>query len=53
MGKVRALQTEQADPDQAAAELLALGQDCAARLTGPWRAADHGALLYDDQGLPG
>ena len=35
-----------------AAQLLALGQDCAARLTEPWRTADHGALLYDDKGLP-
>ena len=35
-----------------AAELLALGQDCAARLADPWRALDHGALLYDDKGLP-
>jgi hypothetical protein len=34
------------------AELLALGQDCAARLNEPWRTADHGALLYDDKGLP-
>jgi len=33
-------------------QLLALGQDCAARLTEPWRTADHGALLYDDKGLP-
>ena len=35
-----------------AAELLALGQDCAARLADPWRTADHGLLLYDEQGLP-
>jgi hypothetical protein len=49
---LRALQTEQADPDQAAAALLALGQDCAARLADPWRTADHGAFLYDDKGLP-
>jgi antitoxin VapB len=45
---------DKAGPDEAAkAEaLLALGQDCAARLTDPWRTADHGALLYDDKGLP-
>ena len=49
---LRALQTEQADPDQAAAALLALGQDCAARLADPWRTADHGAFRYDDKGLP-
>ena len=47
-----ALQTEQAGPDQTIAALLALGNDCAARLADPWRTADHGALLYDDKGLP-
>ena len=52
LGEQHALQTEQAGPDQAAAELLALGHDCAARLTDPWRTVDHGALLYDDKGLP-
>jgi len=48
------LPVDKAGPDEAAkAEaLLALGQDCAARLTDPWRTADHGALLYDDKGLP-
>jgi len=51
-GEVRALQTEQAGPDTIAAALLALGQDCAARLAEPWRTADHGLLLYDEQGLP-
>ena len=35
-----------------AADLLALGQDCAARLADPLRDLDHGALLYDDKGLP-
>ena len=34
------------------AALLALGQDCASRLAAPWRDLDHGALLYDDKGLP-
>ena len=32
--------------------LLAIGKDCAARLTEPFRTADHGDLLYDDRGLP-
>jgi antitoxin VapB len=32
--------------------LLAIGKDCAARLREPFRSADHGALLYDDRGLP-
>jgi hypothetical protein len=35
-----------------AAELLALGRDCAARLNEPWRSADHAELLYDERGLP-
>jgi len=35
-----------------AAELLALGRDCAARLKEPWRSADHAELLYDERGLP-
>ena len=39
-------------PDALEQELLALGQDCAARLREPWRSADHGELLYDDMGLP-
>jgi antitoxin VapB len=32
--------------------LLAIGKDCAARLKEPYRSADHGDLLYDEQGLP-
>jgi antitoxin VapB len=32
--------------------LLAIGADTAPRLREPWRSADHGDLLYDDQGLP-
>ena len=35
-----------------AAELLALGRDCAARLKKPWRSADHAELLYNARGLP-
>ena len=45
--------SQQVDASTAlAAELLALGQDCATRLAAPWRNADHGALLYDAKGLP-
>jgi antitoxin VapB len=40
------------DPRQRADALLALGRDVAERLTEPYRSADHGELLYDDQGLP-
>ena len=33
-------------------ELLAIGQRCAEHLAQPAGAVDHGALLYDDTGLP-
>jgi len=32
--------------------LVAIGRDCAARLPEPYRSADHGDLLYADDGLP-
>lgn len=32
--------------------LLAIGRDCAGRLKEPFRSAEHGALLYGDDGLP-
>lgn len=32
--------------------LLAIGRDCATRLKEPYRSAEHGDLLYDEQGLP-
>jgi hypothetical protein len=32
------------------AELLAIGRRCAAALKGP--VIDHGAMLYDQRGLP-
>ena len=41
-----------ATSDDLADDLLKLGEDCAARLKEPWRSLDHGALLYDDRGLP-
>ena len=38
---------------QAVAEhLLALRRDCAAHLSEAARSVDHGALLYDERGLP-
>ena len=33
-------------------ELLAIGHRCAEHLVRPTGAVDHGALLYDDTGLP-
>lgn len=32
--------------------LLVIGADAASRLREPFRSADHGDLLYDEQGLP-
>ena len=32
--------------------LLAIGRDCAVRLKEPYRSADHGDLLYGEDGLP-
>lgn len=32
--------------------LLAIGRECAGRLPEPYRSADHGELLYGDDGLP-
>ena len=32
--------------------LLRIGKDCAAHLNEPFRLADHGAILYDNRGLP-
>jgi antitoxin VapB len=33
-------------------QLIAIGKDCAQRLKDPYRTIDHGALLYDESGLP-
>ena len=38
--------------DDLAERLLVIGRDCAAHLKEPFRTVDHGALLYDDRGLP-
>jgi antitoxin VapB len=35
-----------------AERLVKIGKDCAAHLREPFRSADHGELLYDDEGLP-
>ena len=32
--------------------LLRIGKDCAAHLKEPFKSADHGDILYDEQGLP-
>ena len=33
-------------------QLLTIGKDCAAHLKKPFRAIDHGEMLYDERGLP-
>ncbi len=35
-----------------AEQLSALRREAAPRFKEPWRSADHGALLYDERGLP-
>lgn len=32
--------------------LLAIGRDCAAHLSEPFKSMDHGEMLYDERGLP-
>jgi antitoxin VapB len=32
--------------------LLRIGRECAAHLKEPYRSAEHGDILYDDEGLP-
>ena len=39
-------------PGGLADRLLAIGKDCAPRLKEPFHSADHGDLLYGDNGLP-
>ena len=38
--------------DDLFARLLAIGKDAAPRLREPFRSADHGDVLYGDDGLP-
>jgi antitoxin VapB len=38
--------------DELAARLLAIGHKAAGRMSAETNALDHGALLYDDRGLP-
>ena len=40
----------QRQPEATIAELLAIGRRCAKTLKG--KAIDHGALLYDEHGIP-
>ena len=40
------------EKDALAARLLAIGEKAARRMTADAAALDHGALLYDDRGLP-
>jgi antitoxin VapB len=38
--------------DELATRLLAIGNKTASRMSAEARALDHGALLYDERGLP-
>ena len=40
------------ETDALAARLLAIGDKSASRMSADATALDHGALLYDDRGLP-
>ena len=40
------------EKDELAARLLAIGHRSARRMSADVKALDHGALLYDDRGLP-
>jgi antitoxin VapB len=40
------------EKDELAARLLAIGHKTASRMSAEGRRLDHGALLYDDRGLP-
>ena len=40
------------EKDELAARLLAIGHKSASRMSVDVKALDHGALLYDDRGLP-
>ena len=46
------LAREQARRAGRVARLLAIGERCARHLPQPANSADHGELLYDEQGLP-
>lgn len=35
-----------------AGSLVRIGKECAAHLKEPFRSAEHGELLYDENGLP-
>ena len=46
------VRSEQDPSATIASRLVAIGKDCAKRLKEPYRSADHGDLLYGDDGLP-
>ena len=43
---------ERREQGSLADHLVALGEDCAARLKEPYRNIEHADLLYDERGLP-
>ena len=41
-----------AEEGSLAAQIMAIGKDCASSLSARTKRLDHGALLYDEKGLP-
>lgn len=41
-----------AEEGSLAAQIMAIGKDCASRLSPRTKRLDHGELLYDEKGLP-
>lgn len=48
----RLARVRQRRPHRMSERLLAIGEDMSQRFTEPYLSADHGALLYDERGLP-
>src|SRR5260370_39812717 len=46
------MNNNETDNSTLADRLLAIGRDCATRLKEPSRSSEHGAMLYDQRGLP-
>lgn len=48
----RLVRVRQRQHDSLSERLLRIGQECAPRLTEPYRSSDYADLLYDERGLP-
>jgi hypothetical protein len=43
---------DNSDLEKRVEEYLAIAEHCASRIQQPFRSTDHGALLYDESGMP-